>query len=164
MGCLISSWSTTFNGITKQSKFEEVALEKGVALVEDGQFISGMGVDFRDIDNDGYPDITTVALNNQTFPIWRNIQGKNFEEITGSSGMRQASLHVGGFGPGFFDFDNDGWKDLFVSCGHVEALTKPGTEIKQHNAVFRNPGPSGRWQALVSEAGFTAAPPARHRG
>jgi len=120
-------------------KFEEVALEKGVALVEDGQFISGMGVDFRDIDNDGYPDITTVALNNQTFPIWRNIQGKSFEEITGSSGMRQASLHMGGFGPGFFDFDNDGWKDLFVSCGHVEALPKPGTEIAQHNMVFPQP-------------------------
>ena len=146
------------------SKFDEVALSEGVGLVEDGQFISGMGVDFRDIDNDGYPDITTVALNNQTFPIWRNIQGKGFDEITGLSGMREASLHMGGFGPGFFDFDNDGWKDLFVSRGHVEALTKPGTEIKQHNAVFRNPGPSGRWRALVAEAGLTAAPPARHRG
>ena len=146
------------------SRFDEVALSEGVALVEDGQFISGMGVDFRDIDNDGYPDITTVALNNQTFPIWRNIQGKGFEEITGLSGMREASLHMGGFGPGFFDFDNDGWKDLFVSRGHVEALTKPGTEIRQHNAVFRNPGPSGRWRALVAEAGLTAAPAARHRG
>ncbi len=75
-------------------KFEEVALDKGVALVEDGQFISGMGVDFRDIDNDGYPDITTVALNNQTFPIWRNIQGKSFKEITGSSGMRPPRLDL----------------------------------------------------------------------
>ena len=146
------------------SKFEEVGLSQGVALVEDGQFISGMGVDFRDIDNDGYPDIVTVGLNNQTFPVWRNDQGKTFEEITQSSGMREASLHMGGFGPGFFDFDNDGWKDLFVSRGHVEALPKPGTEIQQHNVVFRNPGASGRWQAPVAEAGLTAAPPARHRG
>lgn len=144
--------------------FEEVALEESVALAEDGEFISGMGVDFRDIDNDGYPDITTVALNNQTFPIWRNMQGKSFEDITDSCGMRQASLRMGGFGPGFFDFDNDGWKDLFVSRGHVEALPKPGTEIEQHNVVFRNPGPNGHWQALVAEAGLTAAPPARHRG
>jgi hypothetical protein len=144
--------------------FEEVALEESVALAEDGEFISGMGVDFRDIDNDGHPDITTVALNNQTFPIWRNIQGKAFEDITDSCGMRQASLRMGGFGPGFFDFDNDGWKDLFVSRGHVEALPKPGTEIEQHNVVFRNPGPNGHWQALVAEAGLTAAPPARHRG
>lgn len=145
-------------------KFEEVALNEGVALVEDGQFISGMGVDFRDVDNDGFPDITTVALNNQTFPLWRNVQGKSFEEITGPSGMRQASMHMGGFGPGFFDFDNDGWKDLFVSRGHVEALAKPGTEIGQHNVVFRNPGPSGHWQAVVSDAGFTASPAVRHRG
>jgi len=83
------------------SKFEEVAFDEGVALVEDGQFISGMGVDFRDIDNDGYPDITTVGLNNQTFPVWRNIQGKGFEEITHPSGIREASLRMGGFGVGF---------------------------------------------------------------
>jgi enediyne biosynthesis protein E4 len=146
------------------TRFEEVALEAGVALVEDGQFISGMGVDFRDVDNDSYPDIATVALNHQTFPVWRNIQGKSFEEITNPSGMREASLPMGGYSPGFFDFDNDGWKDLFVSGGHVEALPKPGTEINQHNVVFRNPGAKGRWQALVAEAGLAAAPPARHRG
>jgi len=71
---------------------------------------------------------------------------------------------MSGYGPGLFDFDNDGWKDLFVSRGHVEALPKPGTEIKQHNVVFRNLGASGRWQALVAEAGLNAAPPKRHRG
>jgi hypothetical protein len=46
----------------------------------------------------------------------------------------------------------------------VEALPKPGTEINQHNVVFRNPGARGQWQALVAEAGLTEAPPARHRG
>jgi enediyne biosynthesis protein E4 len=144
--------------------FEEVALDEGVALVEDGDFISCMGVDFRDINNDGYPDIVTVALNDQTFPIWRNDHGQAFEEITDSSGMRELSLHMGGYGPGLFDFDNDGWKDLFVSRGHVEVLSKYGMEIAQHNVVFRNLGPSGRWQALVAEAGFKAAPRKRHRG
>jgi hypothetical protein len=145
-------------------KFEELALEEGVALVEDGQFISGMGVDFRDLDNDGYPDIVTVALNNQTFPIFRNDHGKGFEEITEPSGVRTLSLPMSGYSPGLFDFDNDGWKDLFVSRGHVEAQPKPVIEIEQHNAVFRNPGPSGRWRALVEEAGLDATAPARHRG
>ncbi len=145
-------------------RFEEVALQEGVALVEDGQFISGMGVDFRDFNNDGYPDIITVALNNQTFPLFQNNGGHGFEEVTYPSGMREQSRSIGGYGPGFFDLDNDGWKDLFVSCGHVEALPKPGSEIEQHNVVFRNLGPSGRWQALKDEAGFGAAPPARHRG
>ena len=56
-------------------KFEEVALAAGVGLVEDGEFISGMGLDFRDFDNDGYPDIVIVALNNETFPVFRNMGG-----------------------------------------------------------------------------------------
>ena len=146
------------------TKFEEVALEEGVGLVEDGSFISGMGVDFRDFNNDGYPDIVTVALNNQTFPLFQNRSGKGFDEVTDQSGMRELSLRMSGYGPGLFDFDNDGWKDLFVSRGHVEAFPKPGTEVAQPNTVFRNLGAGGKWQALTAEAGFDAAPPRRHRG
>jgi hypothetical protein len=145
-------------------RFEEVALESGVALVEDGEFISGMGVDFRDINNDGYPDVITVALNHQTFPEFLNMKGHGFQEVTDPSGMRTLSMNMGGYSPGLFDFDNDGWKDLFVSRGHVEVLDKPGMKVAQHNTVFHNMGPSGRWQALTEEAGFTAAPPKRHRG
>ncbi len=145
-------------------KFEEVALQQGVALVDDGLFVSGMGVDFRDFDNDGYPDIVTVALNNQTFPIFRNMSGRGFEEVTFPTGMRELSRSMAGYGPGLFDFDNDGWKDLFVTRGHVEALPKPGTEVEQYNTVFRNLGAKRRWQVLTEEAGLNASPPARHRG
>jgi enediyne biosynthesis protein E4 len=144
--------------------FEEVALQKGVGLVEDGEFISGMGLDFRDFDNDGYPDIVTVALNNETFPLFRNMKGGDFEEITFPSGMRELSRSMGGYGPGLFDFDNDGWKDLFVTRGHVRAKSIPGIAVEQYNTVFQNPGASGKWQALTEEAGLTASPPARHRG
>ena len=145
-------------------KFEEVGLEAGVALVEDGDFISGMGLDFRDFNNDGYPDIVTVALMNQTFPLFRNLAGRGFEEVTFPSGMRELSRSMSGYGPGLYDFDNDGWKDLFVTRGHVEALPKPGQAIDQYNTVFRNLGASGRWQAVTEEAGLNASPPARHRG
>lgn len=145
-------------------KFEEVAFAEGVALVEDGEFVSGMGLDFRDYNNDGYPDIIFVALNNQTFPIFRNKAGKGFEEVTYASGMRQLSRPMAGYGAGFYDFDNDGWKDLFISRGHVEYIAKPGMEIQQHNTVFRNLGASGKWQALTGEAGLDASPAARHRG
>jgi enediyne biosynthesis protein E4 len=144
--------------------FQEVGLQEGVALVEDGEFISGMGLDFRDINNDGYPDIAFVALNNQTFPIFRNNAGREFEEITDQCGMRELSLHMSGYGAGLYDFDNDGWKDLFVTRGHVESIDKPDAKIDQYNTVFRNLGPSGRWQALIAEAGLNASPPARHRG
>lgn len=146
------------------NKFEEVAFSQGVALVEGGEFISGMGLDFRDYNNDGYPDIVLVALNNQTFPIYKNKAGKGFEEVTYASGMRQLSRNMAGYGAGLFDFDNDGWKDLFISRGHVESIPKPGMDIEQLNTVFRNSGESGQWQALTAEAGFAAAAPARHRG
>ena len=146
------------------NRFEEAAFQTGAALAEDGNYISGMGVDFRDIDNDGYPDVAFVALQNQTFPLFRNMNARGFTEITTSSGMRTASMSRSGFGPGLFDFDNDGWKDLFVSRGDVLANPMPGQSVDQLNTVFRNPGKTGKWQPLTEEAGFDAAAPTRHRG
>jgi len=145
-------------------KFEEVAFDTGVALTEDGSFISGMGLDFRDFNNDGYPDIAFVALVDQTFPLFLNTGKGSFREVTSESGMRDGSLKMSGFGAGLYDFDNDGWKDLFVSGGHVESLTLNGQQVDQPNAVFRNLGTSGKWARLTEDAGFTSIAPARHRG
>ena len=144
--------------------FEEVAFPQGVALPEDGSAISGMGTDFRDFNNDGFPDLVTVALEKQTFPLWKNTRGRGFQEVTTSSGMRALSMRMAGFGAGLYDFDNDGWKDLFVSRGDVLSQPLPGTTVEQHNTVFRNPGASGHWEALTAEAGLDASPAARHRG
>lgn len=146
------------------NKFEELAFQAGVALSEDGTFISGMGLDFRDFNNDGYPDIAYVALNLQTFPIYTNSHDGTFKDITTESGMRKLSYNMSGFGAGLYDFDNDGWKDLFVTRGHVASQPHPGMDIDQYNTVFRNLGQSGKWSALAAVAGLTAAPPARHRG
>ena len=146
------------------NKFEEVAFETGVALPEDGAFISGMGLEFRDYNNDGYPDIAFVALANQTFPIFQNTSKGDFKEVTGPSGMRDLSWRMDGFGVGLFDFDNDGWKDMFVSRGDVDSLVTSSRPVYEHNSVFRNLGANGKWQALTEEAGFNASPPARHRG
>jgi hypothetical protein len=145
-------------------KFDEVALQDGAALPEDGNFISGMGVDFRDIDNDGFPDIVFAALANQTFPMFQNQSGKEFVEVTGSSGMRTASLLRSGFGVGIYDFDNDGWKDIFVSGGHVLSLMTLGSKVDEANFIFRNPGRDGKWSLAADDAGFGALAPARHRG
>src|ERR1700685_2056145 len=103
-------------------KFEERAFIAGVALVDIGDFISGMGLDFRDFNNDGYPDIAFVALNNETFPLFQNTGQDSFVEITVKSGMTKASRPMSGFGAGLYDFDNDGWKDLFVTRGHIDAV------------------------------------------
>lgn len=157
-----TSYNSLFHNLG--NKFEEVAFDTGVALTEDGNFISGMGLDFRDINNDGYPDIEFVALNNQTFPLFLNTDKGDFKEVTSESGMRELSLPMSGFGSGFYDFDNDGWKDLFVSRGHVESISMPSQPVDQYNTVFRNLGANGKWLALTEEAGLTASPAARHRG
>jgi enediyne biosynthesis protein E4 len=146
------------------NKFEEVAFEAGVALVEDGNFISGMGSDFRDFNNDGYPDITFAALMNQTFPVFQNTGKSAFREVTTESGMHDASNQMSGYCTGFYDLDNDGWKDLFVSGGHVQSVPLPGQPLEQYNAAFLNPGRRGKWKALTDQAGLTASAPARHRG
>jgi enediyne biosynthesis protein E4 len=146
------------------NRFEEVALPAGVAVTEDGNFVSGMGLDFRDIDNDGYPDIAFAALNNQTFPMFLNLAGKEFREVTSTNGMREASIGHSGFGLGLYDFDNDGWKDVFVTGGHVLSLMTLGADVDQHNLLFLNPGRTGKWHASIREAGLDALPPARHRG
>jgi hypothetical protein len=143
-------------------RFDEVALEAGAALAENGDFISGMGVDFRDMDNDGRPDIVYVALDNQTFPLLRNT-GKGFQDITYSSGLAAATRPMAGYSPGFFDFDNDGWKDLFVTRGHVQSLNLTGRlVIEQPNSVFRNLR-NGKF-ADVADAGLAEGPARRHRG
>ncbi len=146
------------------NKFEEVAFETFVALAEHGNLISGMGVAFRDLNNDGLPDIALVALENETFPIYRNDGKLGFMEVTSPSGMASLSMPMAGYSPNAGDFDNDGWKDLFVSRGHVQSPNMAGrTLIDQPNTVFRNLG-NGKWSALTAEAGFTALPPRRHRG
>lgn len=144
--------------------FREVAFDAGVALPEHGNYVSGMGTDFRDWDNDGLPDIIFVALEHETFPLFRNIGKGRFKEITASSGLAAQTELMSGYSPLLADFDNDGWKDLFVSCGHVQSTKEFGgvLQVEQHNAVFRNLG-NGE-VALVEKAGLASRPPARHRG
>lgn len=145
-------------------KVEEVGFEKGVGLAEDGNPVSGMGADFRDIDNDGFPDVTFVALENETFPLFRNSGKGTFREVTASSGMAALSRPMAGYGVGIYDLDNDGWKDLFVTRGHVQSpLMRRRYLIDQNNTVFRNRAGTS-FQALTAEAGLEGAPPKRHRG
>jgi len=145
-------------------KFEEIAFEAGVALTENGQFISGMGVDSRDLDNDGLPDLAFVALDNETFPIFRNLGKGRFADVTETSGMARLSAPMAGYSPIAADFDNDGWRDLFVTRGHVQSLGYASrAQVEQPNTVFRNLG-GIKFQPLTAEAGLTTQAPRRHRG
>jgi enediyne biosynthesis protein E4 len=99
-------------------KFEEVGLSAGLAYDDDGQMFAGMGVDFADYDNDGFPDAFVNALSNQRYALFKQIE-KNFEYVSGPTGVGRASTLHSGWGTRLIDYDNDGWKDLFVAQGHV---------------------------------------------
>ncbi len=149
-------------------KFEEVAFDANVALRENAELISGMGVDFRDLDNDGYPDIAVVALDDETFPIFKNTGKGDFADITDTSHMSALSMSMAGYSPTIFDFDNDGWKDIFVARGHVQSpQAAPRVTVAQPNTVFRSLGAVKggiQFAALTVEAGLSAGTPQRHRG
>lgn len=148
------------------ARFEEVAFQAGVALPDNGKDISGMGVDFQDLNNDGYPDVFLAALEDETFPLYRNDKKGAFIDFTAESGMATASASMSGYSPNIADFDNDGWKDIVVSRGGVQSppiavmLHRP---VDQPNSVFHNLQ-GEKWAALTAEAGFAERQPGRHRG
>ncbi|MDQ2844645.1 MAG: CRTAC1 family protein [Acidobacteriota bacterium] len=143
--------------------FEEVGLLAGVALREDGKAVASMGADFRDYDNDGLPDIAVTALAGETFPLFRNAGKGNFNDVTYSSKMGALTVHHSGWGTGLFDFNNDGWKDLFTSNSHVNDRVEmfESAVYKEPNSVFLNLG-NGTFRDISAEAGQTEAK--AHRG
>ncbi|MEP6535384.1 MAG: CRTAC1 family protein [Bryobacteraceae bacterium] len=141
-------------------RFEEVAFAAGAALVDTGTEMSAMGADFRDTGNRGFPDIVATALAGETFPFFRN-QGKgSFADGGYSSGLGKLSRIYSGWGIGIFDFDNDGWKDIFSANSHVSDRIEEfeATTYRQRNSVFRNLG-NGRFE---DAAGLQRV--AAHRG
>jgi hypothetical protein len=142
----------------RDGTFEEKAIENGVAFTENGAPVSGMGADARDIDNDGQPDIFETALINETMPLFRNLGKGLFEEITYRSGVAVASLPKTSWSNGIYDFNNDGWKDLFAACGHVMEA-----DAFQSNAVFANLK-NRRFADVSSMAGAVFAQKGVHRG
>jgi hypothetical protein len=99
--------------------FTELGLEAGAALSEDGRRLSGMGVVFQDYDNDGRPDIIVTELPREIYGVYHNDGGGLFSYRSLEAGLGALSSGSSGWGIGLEDFDNDGWKDLFVAQGHV---------------------------------------------
>jgi len=142
--------------------FEEVALLSGTALRDDGKAVASMGVEFKDYDNDGLPDLFITALAGETFPLFRNAGKGNFVDATHSSRLGPLVVKHSGWGLGLFDFNNDGWKDLFTANSHVNdrvELFEPAV-YKERNSIFVNAG--GTFHDVSDDAGLT--PAQAHRG
>jgi hypothetical protein len=149
----------------KGKRFEEVALAAGVAYTEIGKEISGMGADARDIDNDGRVDLFQTALDGETMPLFRNRGGLAFEDWTGPAGLVAPTLAHTGWSNGIVDFNNDGWKDLFVAGGGVVHPKGDFAErAPRANTVYVNLK-NGRFVDASSGAGKEfASRKAVHRG
>jgi hypothetical protein len=118
----------------------------GVGFNEDGKTFAGMGVDFADYDNDGRPDILVTDLSNERYRLFRQGDDGGFEDATHRSGVGAATLLFSGWSTRFFDYDNDGWKDVFVAQGHVMDTiekTSPNLRYEQPPLLLRNE--SGRF-------------------
>ncbi len=144
--------------------FEEVALLAGLAYDEDGRTFAGMGTDFADYDNDGWPDVFVNALANQKYALFRNSKGV-FEYVSGPSGVAGITMLHSGWGARFLDYDNDGWKDLLVGQGHVMdniELTQPNIRYLEPLLLMRNRG--GRFEDVSRQSGPPFQVPLAARG
>jgi hypothetical protein len=148
----------------RNGTFSEVGTVNGVAYNENGKSIAGMGADFRDIDNDGRPDIFVTGMIGDTFPLFRN-RRREFADITDRSGVAAATARMTGWGAGIVDFDNDGFKDLFASCASILDNSDEIDHVpsKQPNLVLRNSG-NGHFENVSERAGRSFQGPAAHRG
>jgi hypothetical protein len=142
-----------------------VAFQGGAALLDSGAQVSSMGVDFRDYNNDGLPDIVSTALSGETFPLFQNRGGGQFADAGYTNRMAIASRADSGWGIGVFDFNNDGWKDIFTANAHVNDKVEAfeATQYKQHDGVFLNRR-DGTFQDVSSNAGPDFSVARAHRG
>jgi hypothetical protein len=144
--------------------FDEVGLDKGVAFDADGRSFSGMGTDFADYDNDGWPDIFANALAMQSYAIFHNVHGA-FEYVSDSSGVGRASMTHSGWGAKFIDYDNDGWKDLFVGQGHVmDNIQRSHPQLRYLEPPMLLHNVNGRFADVSAVAGPAFHKPVANRG
>jgi hypothetical protein len=144
--------------------FEDVGLTTGAAFDSDGRAFSGMGTDFADYDNDGWPDIFANALATQRYSLFHNANG-NFDYVSDTTRVGAASIQHSGWGTKFIDYDNDGWKDLFVGQGHVMdniQLTQPQLRYLEPPLLLRNN--KGSFIDVSADAGPAFRQPRAARG
>jgi len=125
--------------------FEDVGLTSQVAVDIDGRTYAGMGVDFADYNNDGWPDLVVTDLANQRYALYENARDGSFNYVTPTTGIGQMTVAHSGWGVRFLDYDNDGLKDLLIAQGHdldTIELTYPNLHYREPMLLARNTGQS----------------------
>lgn len=123
--------------------FEEFGLFAGIAYDHHGVEQGSMGLELGDVDNDGWFDLYLTSYQDQWAALYRNMGDGSFTDTTIKSGASTGTLQKVTWGSGLVDFDNDGDRDIFVACGHLQphiGLYDPRTSYRQLNILYENKG------------------------
>ena len=148
------STAATYYQNQKDGTFKDVAVEAGIAYSPDGKPQAGMGVSIGDFNRDGLLDIVKTNFAGDTDSLYLNLGDGTFEDHTYLSGLGLNTRYLG-WGVGFFDMDNDGWLDIFISNGHVYPEVD-GSNIDssyaEHKYLYRNLR-NGQFEEVTAKAG-----------
>lgn len=145
--------------------FTDAAMLAGVQYNESGKNMAGMGADFRDLDDDGKPDIFQTSMFGDSFQLYHNVGEGQFQDISAASSLTLFSSRLTAWGTGIFDFDNDGRKDLFTADAEIldTSMKISHRPFPLPNSLFHNRGDLTLedWSTRV---GADFAKPMAHRG
>ena len=150
----------------KNGTFEERAVSAGIAFSEDGIARAGMGVDAADYDRSGSASLVITNFANQMLALYHNEGNGLFVDEAPRSEVGRATLLTLGFGCFFFDYDNDGWQDIFVADGHIEdqiETVQKRVSYAEPPHLFRNLG-NGKFEEVTMKVGSAFAAPKVARG
>ena len=128
----------------RNGTFEEIALDAGAAFGQNGESTSAMGPVFFDMDNDGAMDLW--VSDSKYNRLLKNSRILPFKDVTQQAGISQQTAQYTSWGTGAYDFDNDGWKDLFIAHGGLINM------VPQEDSLFRNLG-GGKFQDVSTTGG-----------
>jgi len=135
--------------------FKEVALATGIAMSESGKAKAGMGVDVGDERNNGWDSIVITNFSGEQLTLYRRDSTGHYLDEAARSGIGSASQLYLGFGTFFFDYDGDGWLDIFVANGHIQDdawIRQTGVAYEEPALLLHNTG-AGTYRDVTSEAG-----------
>ncbi len=145
----------------KNGTFEERGVAAGIGFSEDGVARAGMGTDAADYDRSGHASVLISNFANQMVSLYHNEGNGLFVDEAPQSEVGRATLVTLGFGCFFFDYDNDGWPDIFVADGHIEneiERVQKRVSYAEPPHLFRNLG-AGKFTEVTSEMGKVFASP-----
>ena len=146
--------------------FKEIGVPSGMALTSQGRTMAAMCISLGDYDNDGWLDLYISDFQRSSDHLWHNDGKEFFDEVSDEAGITRPTHDVLSFGGGFFDYDNDGWLDLFIANGHVYPEVEQATpeiHYKQTNSLFHNQG-NGKFVETTKLAGSGLQTPHVGRG